>query len=526
MFKAFFISLTRFVVVMLILLSTSILLSIIYFFNSDINTNVLSFNHSTNSIQNNNGVITGKFTAQENYLGIITVWFDNKLIPSDYSVFKIKNVLEKDWYYKTIVPISQYNISPQHPFGIPIIEKSNNQTYQFEVKLLENTKNTPGLALSNKFPVLISHYVFPKNVLLKNNELLSEFMLKKILYHSNDDSFWKVLIVYNVPLILYLIYLLFKRKIRSFDIFKQVIRKLSFVLNPYLLFVFLCIGIDIFVVKKYTDTTTSILTFLWIIGIFAYRLESRYSFGFALIFLIFCPFLLSADMTWVPEKSATWAYMFLVVGTIQAVFELKASESPKIKAFINKISSKLVFITHIDSFLKTYIKKMEDFGLYSLRNFIKIFIIFIITSTLFFIGFDLYVKVMSYRDRQLKNPSTPHIEPTLVYPGTKVILYGDRFGDGISGQYALMRNGIKIRTDYWEDHKIIFTVPLDWKKPEEIKIWIEKPISWKEKTIIEKTKPITIKILLVTDHFTPDDDLYFEQLKTWKKETKEVNGYK
>jgi hypothetical protein len=132
---------------------------------------------------------------------------------------------------------------------------------------------------------------------------------------------------------------------------------------------------------------------------------------------------------------------------------------------------------------------------------------------------------MSYRDRQLKNPRIAKIEPGLLYPATKVVLYGDSFGDNSNTNYALMRNGVPINVDYWEDHKIIFTVPLDWKSGD-MRIWIQRPIEWNAETIIEKSKPFTIKLLKVTSGFTPDDDLYFEEMKNWRKETKEINGYK
>jgi hypothetical protein len=131
---------------------------------------------------------------------------------------------------------------------------------------------------------------------------------------------------------------------------------------------------------------------------------------------------------------------------------------------------------------------------------------------------------MSYIDRQNKNPGTPHIEPSLVYPATKVFLYGDRFGDGANEKYALMKDGERVRTDYWEDHKIIFTVPLSWKTGL-LNIWIEKPVEWNAETIIEKTKAVQVKLLKVTGRFTPDDYLYFEQKKKWRKETLESNGY-
>jgi hypothetical protein len=118
-----------------------------------------------------------------------------------------------------------------------------------------------------------------------------------------------------------------------------------------------------------------------------------------------------------------------------------------------------------------------------------------------------------------------NVEPTLVYPGTKVFLYGDRFGNNSNNKYALMKDGERVRVDYWEDHKIIFTVPLSWKS-EPMNLWIEKPVEWNAETIIEKTKPVQIKLLKVTGKFTSDDELYFEQIKEWKRETKEMNGYK
>jgi hypothetical protein len=56
-------------------------------------------------------------------------------------------------------------------------------------------------------------------------------------------------------------------------------------------------------------------------------------------------------------------------------------------------------------------------------------------------------------------------------------------------------------------------------------VWVERPVQWNGETIIEKTKEQQIKLLPVTSWSAPDDDLYFEQMKKWKKETREINGY-
>lgn len=499
-----------------------IILSITYFFNSDINPNIRSFNHKSSSIYAERGVIKGTITANDNFLSLLTVRFANTEVLSGNSQFRIKNVLDKDWYQVATISASNYTVIPQYVFGFPSIKKSKNQIYEFEIRMIDGSS---GLKLSHKYPVLISQYQYPKSILLENKGLLVEFIIKKLSYYIYGETAWKVFAVYSIPFFLYLIYITFAYRFIPNELMQKAGRGLRFLFNPYMAGIFLCLFLDIFVIRKYSDSVTTLFTFLWILGVAAYRLESRHSFGAALLFLVFCPFLLSANMEWVAEKSAVWAYMFLAVGTFHAMFELKAEESSKVQAFLNFICNVLSFITHFDAFLLKVGRGVKRFALYSVQNFVKVIIIFIITSILFLLGFDLFLKALSYRDRQMKNPSFPLVEPTLVYPGTKVFLYGDRFGDNSNNKYALMKDGERIRVDYWEDHKIIFTVPLDWK-PGEMKFWIEKPVEWNAETVIEKTKPITIKLLKVTGSFTPDDDLYFEQMKTWRKETKEINGYK
>lgn len=512
----------RWVFVPIIFLLPAIFLPIIFFFNSDINPRVYSFNHAKSSMYAVKGGVGGVVQADDNYLSLLTVRFAHTEGLSGNSIFRIKNALDEDWCHTASISATNYTAIPQYVFGFPPIARSKGNTYAFEITMTDKSSK---LRLSDTYPVLISQYQYPKDILIQNKRLLATFIMKKLLYYSHGETAWKVFAVYSIPFFLYLFYISFAYRFIPNVFMEKAGRQLRLLANPYMAGIFFSLFLDIFVIRKYTDTTTTLITFLWILGVGAYRLESRHSFGVALLFLTFCPFLLSANMDWIAEKSAVWAYMFLAVGTVHAMFELKAEESPKVQKFFDFVSQAFSFITYFDSCINACAKKIKEFALFSVRNFVKVVVVFIVITALSLLGFDAYLKTMSYIDRQNKNPGAPHIEPTLVYPGTKIILYGDRFGDNTNSNYALMKDGERIRVDYWDDHKIIFTVPLSFKA-EEMKLWIEKPVEWNAETIIEKTKPVQIKLLKVTGQFTPDDDLYFEQMKGWREETRKVNGYK
>lgn len=507
----------------ILLIMCGIILSIIYFFNSDINPNIRSFDHNSSSIYVENGVVKGTINADADYLSLITVRFANTEELSGESQFRIKNILDKDWYQIATISASNYNVYPLYVFGFPTIKNSANQRYVFEISMSEGAGSS--LKLSNKFPILTSQYQYPKSILLENKALLIKFIVKKLSYYIFGESALKVFTVFNIPFLLYLLYISISSKILPEKLKKIAWKNLSFLFIPYVCFVFIGIFADIFVIRKYTDSTIYLFTILWIIGVSSYRFKSRHSYGFALIFLTFCPFLLYAEMDWVAEKSAVWAYVFLLIGVLHSTIELKAAESPLVKSFFLKVGDTLAIIPTTGDYIIHKGVEIRDFSFFSIRNFFISVIVFIFICTTFFFAVDLTLKGISYRDRQLKNPSVPHIEPTLLYPGTKVLLYGDRFGDNSNSKYALMKDGERVRVDYWEDHKVIFTVPLSWK-PGDMNMWIEKPIVWNAETIVERTKPVTIKLLKVTNQFTPDDDKYFDQKKLWRKETKELNGYK
>jgi len=105
----------------------------------------------------------------------------------------------------------------------------------------------------------------------------------------------------------------------------QVIKKIfkEYVFNQITLFVLVIFGIllDIFIIKFTSDLLILVLTGLWIWLVMLHKFEGRVPIAGGLIFLIMWPFLLIFGKEAIAEKSAIWAYMFLLVGVIQMIIE-------------------------------------------------------------------------------------------------------------------------------------------------------------------------------------------------------------
>jgi len=109
-------------------------------------------------------------------------------------------------------------------------------------------------------------------------------------------------------------------------IFKKIFKEYVFNQITLIILVILGILIDIFVFKFTSDFIILFLTGLWVLSIYRFKFEGRVSIGFALFFLILCPFLLIFKKELIAEKSAIWAYMFLVVGVVELFIEYLKEE--------------------------------------------------------------------------------------------------------------------------------------------------------------------------------------------------------
>lgn len=377
-------------------------------------------------------------------------------------------------------------------------------------------------------------------------------------------------------------------------IFQYICSSIRFVL---FLLVMLGLFIDILIIQGSNDVIILLFTSLWILTLIGYNVEARINFVFTLIFLVLCPLLLILKLDPIAKTSAIWAYMFLVLGTFQSIIEMRFEIKglTKYSEFLKKIpgysilqSVSLILIKvllsllnlikqiifrfsyfltcriiltfkYLHNILKRIInnrpRSAKDLLLYLIKiTFVLSLFILVVTLIIavpVIIGFATtritiatheyiiyYQKKLRDKnfkeDRKLLDPVIEKVEPSIVYPSTKVIVFGKGFNSRAdNNKYLNMsvlrsqgssKEGNKITTDYWDDNKIIFTVPLHWKNGIN-HIWIDKPIIWDGKEDVAKSNVVSIKLIPISQTFTPDDDEYFKLLPSYDKETLKINGY-
>ncbi len=286
-------------------------LSCIYFFNSDVNPNVISHDHQIRNLTQDNKGIRGEFRSADNYLGILTIRFDNKEIIEKKSVFRIKEKSKKNWYHISRIDAVQYNIEPVYSFGFPIIVGSKNKTYQFEVTLPDYVSGSPYLTLSTHEPIITSRYIYPWKAFLSNQAVFFNFLKHKIYYQLQNTYSPLVLFSYMIPLIEYMLYIFILHKYIPITINAGFITLMAF----------FGICIDIFILRNNYYLFILMSSLLWIGGIFFYRMRPQISIVASIILLVWCPFFLSAHMEWVVEKSANWVYILATIGFLQYFFQ-------------------------------------------------------------------------------------------------------------------------------------------------------------------------------------------------------------
>ena len=298
--------------------------------------------HRNNFISWNEGeLLKGKkvlseFRSPADNLGIVSVRFNTfARINSDSIIFRIKEKGQNKWYYTNIYLTDQFQPDELFTFGFPIIENSEGRSYQFE---LESKKGSPedAVALSNNEPIFVTKHQFAKSSLLSDSNAFKEFIYRKILTLFADTEFIISSLINFLPLILYMAYLfLLKRYLNTKDIgsyaknatdqTKNIPKKYRFVFVP-LFFILL----DAFFVNQVSHTSIVVIMTTWAIILSALKLESRASFVVALFFLGLCPLLLIISLDTIAEKAALWAYMFLLIGVIHQIWDLRKMPPSKI----------------------------------------------------------------------------------------------------------------------------------------------------------------------------------------------------
>ena len=301
-------------------------------------------------------------------------------------------------------------------------------------------------------------------------------------------------------------------------------------------FIFIMLGIiliNYFTFKNPDVIILSIIIFLILI-VEEFNISAKFIFITLIFIFTTCStmFIFKKDIA--AQNLSFWIYVLLIIGLLRLPKDNKIKSNElfieKSLLFLKKIYTKVFDISHriISYVFNIHPKTILDITFNIVKLILFITIIFFATFFSYKMIIDVRTRKMienSKRQRANLNPKILKIEPKIVYPATKVIIWGKGFGWKENNEISLHVNSEIVDTDLLTDSKIILTVPLHWKKPQKLEFWIEKPSSWNGKAIIAKSEKVSINLIQVTSSFTKDDDLYFKELKNLNKETLEINGY-
>jgi hypothetical protein len=272
--------------------------------------------------------INGVFESRENNLGILAIRFNTFIrINKDSLIFRIKEKNAKDWYYTGKYKVDQFQPNDFFTFGFPIIANSQNKSYIFQLESIKGERND-AVALSEIEPVALAKYQFTKAELLQNKAFLPVFIYKKIYYSFTDFNFF----VSSLPFLLPLLF--------SMLSMKSILKLSKDRKNLFLQIFTLTLFIYLFLSPLMVVNSNLIFLAFWIFLLLFIRLESSVSFLYALIFLCLTPILLLFKKDMIAENFAIWTYYFLVVGTIQSIYELK--KNPKNLMTYNEVVKNLI----------------------------------------------------------------------------------------------------------------------------------------------------------------------------------------
>ena len=251
--------------------------------------------------------ISGKFHSQYPNLGMVTVPFHNQNRGSDDLLeFRLMEVGESDWIYQADYKTDQFQPHQYFPFGFPTISDSDGRDYLFEIESLRGEAGKT-VSLDMVEPVFVAKSTFSKDDFFKDPNKLLYFLTNKSLNIIRDKNTTRNTLFFFLPLIFYVIFLLSGRLSHHF---------LTTVTLTFVLY-------DIFLIKGKYDAVFLAVIFLWSLTSRRFKLESRISAVIAMCFLILTSLIVMLGYDAPAEKTASWAYLFLLATVLQQLYELK-----------------------------------------------------------------------------------------------------------------------------------------------------------------------------------------------------------
>lgn len=291
---------------------------------------VLQYAHNQDSDNNfqkkrlfMNEKLTGRFKANENNLGIISIRIGDvprvSFEDEDELIFRIKEHKGGHIIYESKYRSGSFNSRDYFPFGFVPINNSKGIEYDFEIISLKGTELN-SIEIKNTNPIYISKYKFSKSEIFKNRESVINFLGKKSFTFINNFDALASSIVFLLPLIFYLIWIALPLS-NWIERKGGVTRRRIFTLFSCLLII-LEISFYEFAIIGFT------LGFLglWIFTIYINKLKSEttlyLSFLLLLLSLLSVYFKLDINV----NKASSFAYYLFLIGFVQILLEHKNSK--------------------------------------------------------------------------------------------------------------------------------------------------------------------------------------------------------
>lgn len=253
-------------------------------------------------------IVKGEFHSRYKNLGVITVRFYNQDRDSkDVIAFRLKQAGQDKWLFESKYNTDQFLPHRLFPVGIPTINESDNQDYDFEIESLSGATNSGIIVDYSQEPIFVARSVFTKNELLSDRNKLFYFLTNKFLNIFGDPDIRLNTFFYFLPFIFYWLFLA-TRGVRY-----QFLIGLSFLITMW----------DIFLLKSSSDALYIALLFFWALIARRFHFESRIAGLFAIGYLIITPVFLILGQDQMADKSAVWSYLFLCITVAQQVYELR-----------------------------------------------------------------------------------------------------------------------------------------------------------------------------------------------------------
>jgi hypothetical protein len=271
-------------------------------------TDSYGFESSKEKLFNGHSV-SSEFKAAENNLGLIMLSFEEYAKPDyeqeDQLRFEIKEKNASKIYFSSVYRSGLVD-GGYFPFGFPTIADSKDKTYQFRLTSLKgNEKN--GLTLSNNN--FVSGYQFSKAEIFGNKNNLIKFFISKLNYSIRDSYLLLSSVMFMLPLIAYLLFLIGIKKNRRFD--KLII--IAFIV---------LLAASLFLIGSYYGVL-GLNIILWIYIIWRNNLKSTATFKLAFTILFIWLFIKFINVDFPQNNLNIISYSLLVLGVVQLILEEK-----------------------------------------------------------------------------------------------------------------------------------------------------------------------------------------------------------